>query len=129
KPDIKGQGFREWRRHFDLLAALPNVCCKLSGLVTEADWGSWTRSQLSPYIDAALEAFGPSRLMIGSDWPVCTVAAAYGEVICLVREAISEYSVTEREQIVSGTARDFFRLKAEATDKTDGGSLTRKETL
>jgi L-fuconolactonase len=102
--------------------------------VTEADWGSWTPSQLSPYIDAALEAFGPSRLMIGSDWPVCTVAAAYGEVIGLVREAISEYSVTEREQIVSGTARDFFRLKAEATDKeatdkTDGGGLTRKETL
>jgi L-fuconolactonase len=111
KPDIKGNGFREWRRHFQLLAALPNVCCKLSGLVTEADWDSWTATQLRPYIDAALEAFGPSRLMIGSDWPVCTVAASHGDVISLVLEAINEYSLDERQQILSGTARDFFRLK------------------
>ena len=59
------------------LAELPNVCCKLSGLVTEADWASWTPAQLRPYLDAALECFGPSRLMIGSDWPVCLVAASY----------------------------------------------------
>ena len=57
--------------------ALPNVCCKLSGLVTEADWQSWTPAELRPYLDAALESFGPSRLMIGSDWPVCLVAASY----------------------------------------------------
>jgi L-fuconolactonase len=115
KPDLKGNRFREWLGHFQRLAALPNVCCKLSGLVTEAHWESWTAPQLRPYIDAALEAFGPSRLMIGSDWPVCTVAGSYGRVIGLVREAISEYSLNEREQILSGTARDFFRLKAEAT--------------
>jgi len=115
KPDIRGQGLREWRRHFDLLAALPNVCCKLSGLVTEADWGSWTGPQLRPYIDAALEAFGPSRLMIGSDWPVCTVAASYQTVVGLVRDAISEYSESEQAQILQGTARDFFHLKVETT--------------
>lgn len=115
KPDIKGNRFREWRRDFDLLAALPNVCCKLSGLVTEAEWGSWTRPQLGPYLDTALEAFGPSRLMIGSDWPVCTVAASYQTVIGLVREAIGEYSTSEQAQILEGTARDFFHLKVEAT--------------
>jgi L-fuconolactonase len=121
KPDIKGNRFREWRRHFDLLAALPNVCCKLSGLVTEAEWGSWTKPQLGPYIDAALEAFGPSRLMIGSDWPVCTVAASYQTAIGLVREAIGGYSASEQAQMLEGTARDFFHLKVEATDpsKTD----------
>jgi L-fuconolactonase len=110
KPDVRGDGYREWRRHFDLLAALPNVCCKLSGLVTEADWGSWTRPQLRPYIDAALEAFGPSRLMMGTDWPVCTVAASYQTAIGLVRDAIGEYSTAEQGQILEGTARDVFRL-------------------
>lgn len=111
KPDIRGGGYDEWRRHFAAMAELPNVCCKLSGLVTEADWTSWTPAQLRPYLDAALEAFGPSRLMIGSDWPVCLVAASYTDVVGLVRDAISEYSDDEQNQILSGTAREFFRVK------------------
>jgi len=119
KPDIRGGEYREWRRHLGELAALPNVCCKLSGLVTEADWRAWTPAQLAPYLDAALESFGPSRLMIGSDWPVCRVAASYGDVIGLVRDAISEYSADEQEQILEGTARTFFRLKAEATNREE----------
>ena len=116
KPDIRRGEYDEWRRHFVRLAELPNVCCKLSGLVTEANWASWTPAQLRPYLDAALEAFGPARLMIGSDWPVCLAAASYGTVIGLVRDAIGEYSVDEREQILSGTARKIFRLKAETTE-------------
>jgi L-fuconolactonase len=116
KPDVRNGGYDVWRRHFDLLAALPNVCCKLSGLVTEADWDAWRPTQLRPYLDAALEAFGPSRVMIGSDWPVCTVAASYRDVVGLVRDAIGEYSADEQEQILSGTAREFFRLPAEATN-------------
>jgi L-fuconolactonase len=120
KPDIKGKELREWRRHFGLLAALPNVCCKLSGLVTEAEWSSWTRLDLRPYLDFALEAFGPSRLMIGSDWPVCTVAGSYQTVIGLVRDAIKEYSESEQAQMLEGTARDFFHLKVEATDSPKG---------
>jgi L-fuconolactonase len=120
KPGIvsyqRAGGYDEWRRHFGRLAELPNVCCKLSGLVTEADWASWTPAQLRPYLDAALEAFGSSRLMIGSDWPVCLAAASYGDVIALVRDAIDEYSLDEREQILSGTAREIFRLKAETTE-------------
>jgi L-fuconolactonase len=119
KPDVRGNGYQVWRRHFGRLAELPNVCCKLSGLVTEADWTSWTSETLRPYLDAALEAFGPSRLMIGSDWPVCLVAATYGDVMGLVRDAIGEYSVDERAQILSGTAREFFRLKAEATSRPE----------
>jgi L-fuconolactonase len=117
KPDIKGDGYREWRRHFGELAALGNVACKLSGLVTEADWRSWTPGLLRPYIDAALESCGPSRLMLGSDWPVCTVAASYAAVVGLVLEAIDEYSDTEKWQILEGTARQtYFRVQAEATE-------------
>jgi L-fuconolactonase len=112
KPDIRANAYREWRHHFGELAGLPNVCCKLSGLVTEADWQSWTPAGLRPYLDAALESFGPSRLMIGSDWPVCLVAASYGDVIALVRDAITEYSADEQEQMLGRTARDFYHLGA-----------------
>ena len=110
KPDIRANAYREWRRHFGELAGLPNVCCKLSGLVTEAEWRSWTPAGLRPYLDAALESFGPSRLMIGSDWPVCLVAASYADVIGLVRDAITEYSADEQEQMLAGTAKDFYHL-------------------
>jgi L-fuconolactonase len=113
KPDIRGNGFQEWRRHFAELAALPNVACKLSGLVTEADWHSWTPALLRPYLDTALEAFGPSRLMIGSDWPVCTAAASYDTVIDLVRDAIAEYRDSERQQILQGTAQSVYLAKVE----------------
>jgi L-fuconolactonase len=111
KPDIRGGGFDAWRGDFDRLAARPNVWCKLSGLVTEADWRRWTPGQLRPYLDHALEAFGPSRLMVGSDWPVCTVAAGYGETMALVREALAEYSADERTQVLDNTARRFWNLR------------------
>jgi L-fuconolactonase len=107
---VRGGEYREWRRHLGELAALPNVCCKLSGLVTEADWRAWTPGGLAPYLDAALEAFGPSRLMLGSDWPVCLVAASYVDVVALVRSGIGEYSADEQAQIQGGTAREFYQL-------------------
>jgi len=110
KPDVRGGGLGEWRRHLEDLAALPNVCCKLSGLVTEADWRTWTPGQLRPYLDAALDAFGPDRVMIGSDWPVCLVAAPYAGVIGLVRDAIGEYSAGEQERMLAGTATEFWNL-------------------
>ena len=108
KPDVRGGGLPEWRRRLEELAELPHVWCKLSGLVTEADWASWTPAQLRPYLDAALEAFGPSRVMIGSDWPVCTLAASYGDVLALVRDAIAEYSDDEQAQILGGTAEEVY---------------------
>jgi L-fuconolactonase len=113
KPDVKGGGYREWRRHFRELAALDNVACKLSGLVTEADWRSWTPGLLRPYIDAALESFGPSRVMLGSDWPVCTVASSYRDVIGLVLDAIDEYSDSEKHQILERTGHDIYFAKVE----------------
>ncbi len=110
KPDIRGGEYEAWRRDFDELAARPNVWCKLSGLVTEADWRGWTPGQLRPYLDHALEAFGPTRLMVGSDWPVCTLAASYGEAMALVVDALAEYSTDEQAQVLSGTARAFWNL-------------------
>jgi L-fuconolactonase len=108
KPDVRGGGFAPWRRDLTALAALPRVWCKLSGLVTEADWRAWTPAALRPYLDTALEAFGPSRLMFGSDWPVCTVAATYAQVIGLVRDAIAEYSADEQARILGGTAANVY---------------------
>jgi L-fuconolactonase len=114
KPDVRGGGFKTWRRDIKSLAALPHVWCKLSGLVTEADWWHWTAAQLRPYLDAALEAFGPARLMFGSDWPVCTVAASYAQVVALVRDAIGEYSADEQARILGGTAEDVYLRVNEA---------------
>src|SRR5262249_52568470 len=108
KPDVRGGGLAGWRRDLAALARLPHVWCKLSGLVTEADWHSWTPAQLRPYLDGALEAFGPSRVMIGSDWPVCTLAAPYGEVLALVRDAVADYSADEQAHILGKTAEDVY---------------------
>jgi len=108
KPDIRNNGLREWRRRLQEMAALPHVWCKLSGLVTEADWRGWTPDTLRPYLDAALDAFGPSRVMFGSDWPVCTVAATYAQVVALVRDAIAQYSADEQAQILGKTAEGVY---------------------
>ena len=108
KPDVRGAALQAWRGQLAELAAIPNVCCKLSGLVTEADWRRWTPGQLRPYLDAALDSFGPDRSMIGSDWPVCLVAATYADVLALVRDAIGEYSDADRQRMVAGTAQDFY---------------------
>ena len=108
KPDIRHGEFARWRTGLAALAALPHVWCKLSGLVTEADRHSWTPAQLRPYLDAALELFGPERVMFGSDWPVCTVAASYEQVLALVRDAIAEYSPDEQAQILGHTAEAVY---------------------
>jgi L-fuconolactonase len=117
KPDIRANGFDAWRRDLDRLAALPNVVAKLSGLVTEADWKRWTIVDIHRYVNAALERFGPDRLMIGSDWPVCTLAGEYDEVLDVVRTAISGRPAEEQDAILGGTASRFWRL-AEAKVKS-----------
>ena len=110
KPDIKGGGFAAWRRHFAALGGFPHVWCKLSGLVTEADWRSWTAAQLRPYIDTALECFGPDRLMIGSDWPVCTLASSYALTLGTLEHALAACSGAERASVLGGTAQRLWGL-------------------
>src|SRR4029453_9538742 len=84
KPGIRTGEIRDWERGLRRLAGFAHVYCKLSGLLTEADWHSWTAEQVRPYLDVAFDAFGPHRLMAGSDWPVCTLAADYGRTMALV---------------------------------------------
>lgn len=110
KPDIRAGGFDTWRRDLDRLAERPNVFAKISGLVTEADWSSWTPPVLIAYVHAALDAFGADRLMMGSDWPVCTVAGSYREVMDVVSTALDGRSDSEREAVLGGTARRFWNL-------------------
>jgi L-fucono-1,5-lactonase len=110
KPDIRANGFDTWQRDLDRIAALPNVVAKLSGLVTEADWNRWTIEDLHRYVNAALDRFGHDRLMIGSDWPVCTLAGQYDEVLDVVRTAISGRPAEEQDAILGGTARRFWSL-------------------
>ena len=110
KPDIRAGAFDSWRRDLDRLAALPNVVAKVSGLVTEADWQRWRVEDLHRYIGAALDSFGPDRLMIGSDWPVCTVAAGYAAVLDIVRAALASRTAAERQAVLGGTARRLWNL-------------------
>ena len=92
KPEIKSGNIQAWKKGIAELAANPNVYCKLSGLVTEADWTHWKPADTRPYLDVALEYFGANRLMIGSDWPVCTLAGAYSRVMGLVNDYLSGHS-------------------------------------
>ncbi len=91
-------------------AARPNVWCKLSGLVTEADWATWTAADLAPCVDIALQAFGPDRLLFGSDWPVCLLAASYQDVIGAARELTAALSPSERASVFGGAARRVYGL-------------------
>jgi L-fuconolactonase len=110
KPDIKGHGFGSWSKGIRELAKFPNVFCKLSGLVTEADWMSWRDCDLTPYLDVAFECFHADRLMIGSDWPVCTVAGSYSRVMNVVKDYASRLQRVEREAVLGRTAQTFWRL-------------------
>jgi L-fuconolactonase len=110
KPPVASSAIEPWARDLRRLAALPNVTAKLSGLVTEADWDRWQVSDLRPYVDVALTAFGPDRLMFGSDWPVCTLAASFGDVLGTARELTVGLSRPERDAIFAGTAARIYGL-------------------
>ena len=115
KPSIR-EGRREpWATQLRELARRPNVCCKLSGLVTEADWRQWRPADLRPYLDVALEAFGPQRVMFGSDWPVCLVAASYERVKNAVADWALSLSGTEQAALFGGNATRFYGLKTNRT--------------
>lgn len=110
KPRIKAGDLEPWRRDLKALATHGHVLCKLSGMVTEATWNGWKRTDFTPYLEVALEAFGPQRLMIGSDWPVCTLAAEYADTIGIVREFLAPLAGPEREAIEGGNAARFYSL-------------------
>ena len=110
KPYIKTGESKPWAAEIRKLAEFPNVFCKLSGLVTEADWKNWKAEQITPYIDTAFEAFGPERLMIGSDWPVCLVASTYGRVMDIVKIYLAQYSSEIQEGVLGGNAQRFWKL-------------------
>ena len=116
KPEIRKGALDEWRADIERLAAFPNVCCKLSGLVTEADWRAWRPDQLRPYLDVTFECFGADRLMIGSDWPVCTLAAGYADTMGLVVNYLAQASAWERELVLGGTALRFWNLTVERAE-------------
>lgn len=110
KPEIRERRTDAWARDIGALSRHRNVWCKLSGMVTEADWAAWSPGDLAPYIDVVLEAFGPERLMIGSDWPVCTLAGAYGDVLQIVIERIARLAPQEQAAILGENAAQFYRL-------------------
>jgi L-fuconolactonase len=113
KPEIKKGEVRVWEAGLRRLAAFPNVSCKLSGLVTEADWQVWTPQDLRPYLDVAYDAFGPRRLLIGSDWPVCTVAADYARTMDVVQDFLAGRPASERAAVLGGNAQRFWQLDGE----------------
>ncbi len=110
KPRIKAGEISPWRENIRELAKRPHVYCKVSGMVTEADYTHWTEDQLKPYFDVVISAFSPRRLMFGSDWPVCLVAVSYRRWLEVVERAIATLSADERARIWSGTAREAYRL-------------------
>lgn len=112
KPRIANDGFDEWARELKPLAEYPNIYCKLSGLVTEANWSTWTTDDLRPYVDYALDLFGPERLLFGSDHPVCLLAASYDRVLESFQEILEDVGQNDRALIFAGNARTFYRLNS-----------------
>jgi L-fuconolactonase len=112
KPIIHDGVLSPWREQIGELARSPNVCCKLSGMVTEARWRQWTKADFRPYLDAVFDAFGPERLMFGSDWPVCTLSGDYAAVYDIVDDYTRQrLSPAEREQVFGTTAARFYGIE------------------
>jgi L-fuconolactonase len=111
KPFIKDQIISPWREQMQEIACHENVFCKVSGMVTEADWQAWQAEDFKPYLDTLFEAFGAERIMFGSDWPVCLVAAEYNQVKSLVEDYLKNFSQAEKEKIFGLNAIRFYQLK------------------
>ena len=118
KPAIRKRDHAAWRRSLEPIAAMPHVMCKISGLVTEAidATGQFEAVELRPYLDTALELFGPQRLMFGSDWPVCLLATPYARVASIVESWAAQLSVSEREALWGGNAQKIYRVAARKSE-------------
>ena len=111
KPDIQNQNIKTWERDIRTLARLENTYCKISGLVTEANWKNWKKEDFKPYLDVVFEAFGVDRMMFGSDWPVCLVSCQYEKVLHIVETYIDQFSQGEKDRIMGLNACEFYNLK------------------
>lgn len=114
KPPVRSGEMGAWREHLRALAQNPNVYCKVSGLVTEADWKRWRPADFQPYLDVVFESFGPERLMFGSDWPVCLLAATYGQVKDLIVSYARQFDRAARDKIMGENAARFYGVKTAA---------------
>jgi len=110
KPDIKSGEYGTWQTEIKKLALHQNVYCKLSGIITEGEWEGWKPADFKVYLETVLKAFGPERLMFGSDWPVCLVAGQYEEVLGIVTDFIGNLTPLEQKKIMGGTAQKFYNL-------------------
>ena len=110
KPFIKDQQIDEWKKDIKRVAACSNVYCKISGMVTEASWKTWEKEDFTPYLDVITEAFGTERMMFGSDWPVCLVAASYSEMLSIVSDYYAPFSQNEKADIFGGNASKFYNI-------------------
>jgi len=111
KPEIKTRRRKEWEAQIREIAQNPNVLCKISGMVTEANWQAWKKEDFEPYLDVVFEAFGVERLMFGSDWPVCLVAARYAQVVEIVENYVKTNAPTAEKAIFGENASQFYGLK------------------
>jgi L-fuconolactonase len=110
KPPIKGGVLSPWREQLRELAKLPNVSCKVSGMVTEADWQNWQANDFKPYLEVVFDAFGPDRLMFGSDWPVCLLAGSYDRVFGLVENYAVQFGANAQAKLFGENAARFYGL-------------------
>ena len=122
KPPIADQSISEWAGELKAVAEFPNIHCKLSGLVTEANHQSWTIADLRPFVDCALELFGPGRLMFGSDYPVCLLAASYDRVLGSFQDLLKDLDEEDRARVFGQNAREFYRLAQSQTSAADGSA-------
>ncbi|MBD1385805.1 amidohydrolase family protein [Mucilaginibacter rigui] len=110
KPFIKARKINGWKEGMEALAAYPNVSCKISGMVTEADWNNWKPEDFTPYLDVVFDVFGAKRVMYGSDWPVCNVAGGYAGVLNIIENYINRLTQNEQEHFWAKNAIEFYRL-------------------
>jgi len=110
KPYMKDKKIDEWKRDMEELALFDNVYCKVSGMVTEANWKGWKKEDFTPYLEVVAESFGTTRLMYGSDWPVCLVAASYEQVLDIAKSYFSIFSPNEQDLIFGDNAARFYNL-------------------
>ncbi len=110
KPDIKSKEIKKWKEHIRIISQHPNMFCKLSGIITEADWKTWRYEDVSPYLEIAAEYFGVDRLCYGSDWPVCLVAGKYSEVLNIIQKFNLQVLKEDRKKIMTENAIKFYNL-------------------